>query len=431
MAERPELMAIGDSCYNGVRSLTIDAALAGQSVPAQVARAFGWPFVTPNYPRRILFDLEALVRHPGGIGTLRQTILDNAREWLSPGPWSALPSFDNIAVAQMTISDLTMFTFNNHVGKIQPLIDDFAGNASLKYDDILALYFAINGSFLLNPSRDAASPFASMTPLDVVENRRPKRLLVNIGINDGIWEVCLSAKSAIDSAAMTAAMQDLGDRLVELRRQGAVDHIYLNSFPKPSVVANLMPRTNPQRCPPAAGYYPEYLGRLTQIGRLTDVEMAAIDRQVQALNADVEADYRERFAEVGGIHFVDTYDVMAAHDNKHCREPSPIWVNHGHTQWRMTNYPLQSLGGFVGGGLFGLDNLHPSTVGYSMLAKAVCDQIAAVEGVQPPSPISYQTAFDADTLLQDVPQLLDLEGLVLNLAFSFVSLRKFQQGAII
>ena len=105
----------------------------------------------------------------------------------------------------MTISDLTMFTFNNHVGKIQPLVDDFAGNASLQYDDLLALYFAINGSFLLNPSHDAASPFASMTPLDVVESRRPKRLLVNIGINDGIWEVCLSAKSAIDSAAMTAA----------------------------------------------------------------------------------------------------------------------------------------------------------------------------------------------------------------------------------
>ena len=35
-------MAIGDSIYNGTRSLTTNAELAALSVPAQVARAFGW-----------------------------------------------------------------------------------------------------------------------------------------------------------------------------------------------------------------------------------------------------------------------------------------------------------------------------------------------------------------------------------------------------
>ncbi|MFO1157422.1 MAG: hypothetical protein U1E60_01145 [Reyranellaceae bacterium] len=421
--DRPELMAIGDSCYNGVRSLTIDAALARQSVPAQVAKAFGWRFLVPDYPRRILFDLEAIARHPGSLGSLRQTILHNAREWANAGAWSALLAFDNISVAQMTISDLMMFTFNNHAGKIQGLIDRIAGSSALRTDAIVDLYFTINGSFLLNPSHDASNPFASMTPLDIVEYRQPRRLLVNIGINDGIWEVCLSAKNAIDSDAIMAAMQDLGDRLVALRKQGAVDHIYFNLLPKPSVVANLMPRANPAHCPPASGYYPEYLGRLGQVGGLTGTDMAGIDSQVQALNENIQIDFAGRFGSVGGLHFVDIYDVMAKQDDKHCRDITPIRVDHGTMQWHLTNKPLQSLGGFVGGGLFGLDNLHPSTVGYATLAMAVCEQITAVEGICPANPISHQDAFDADTLLWDVPRLWDIENLVLDLAKDLIATR--------
>lgn len=37
----PELMAIGDSLGNGVRSLMINDVLASHSVSAQIARAFG------------------------------------------------------------------------------------------------------------------------------------------------------------------------------------------------------------------------------------------------------------------------------------------------------------------------------------------------------------------------------------------------------
>ena len=48
MADRPELMAIGDSIYNGTRSLTTNAEMAQNAVPAQVARAFGWDFRAPR-----------------------------------------------------------------------------------------------------------------------------------------------------------------------------------------------------------------------------------------------------------------------------------------------------------------------------------------------------------------------------------------------
>ena len=65
----PELMAIGDSLGNGVRSLTIDSDLAAHAVPAQVARAFNWDFVAPDYPRPMLADFEAIFRDPL-VGTL-------------------------------------------------------------------------------------------------------------------------------------------------------------------------------------------------------------------------------------------------------------------------------------------------------------------------------------------------------------------------
>ena len=62
MADRPELMAIGDSVYNGTRSLTTNTEMARNAVPAQVARAFGWDFNAPDYPFDVLFNLETIFR---------------------------------------------------------------------------------------------------------------------------------------------------------------------------------------------------------------------------------------------------------------------------------------------------------------------------------------------------------------------------------
>src|SRR4051794_40645006 len=57
----PPMMAIGDSIFNGMTSLTIDAGRARLSAPALVARTLGTSsrFREANYPRSVLFDLEA------------------------------------------------------------------------------------------------------------------------------------------------------------------------------------------------------------------------------------------------------------------------------------------------------------------------------------------------------------------------------------
>lgn len=413
---RPELMAIGDSIYNGTRSLTTNAALARLSPPAQVARAFGWDFKTPSYPFDVLFDLEALFRAGSfDLDALKAGILANAQAWLDRAQWSDDDGFDNIAIAQTTINDQSASTYLNHVSKIQGLVNKLEQSDGIDFEVLPALYQAINTAFILNPRRDAASQWADKTPLEIISMRKPRRLLVNIGINDGIWTVCLLAKKdefLPDDIAID--MIDLGHRLHDLKAAGDVDQIYLNVMPKASCVANLMPRTDNEPIGPS-GYFATYRGRLGQVaqpGGLTGDEMKTIDDEIRELNRVIREEFEDMFAATGGLTFVDTFAKMEARDDKHHRDAAPIWI--GNT--RCNNVPLSRLGVFRKGGLYGLDNLHPTTVGYAVLAEAVCAQIQATEGIQPVTPIDFTTAFNADTLLTNVPPTLDLQTLLINFA---------------
>jgi lysophospholipase L1-like esterase len=419
MSDRPELMAIGDSIYNGTRSLTTNAELAQLSVPAQVARAFGWNFQAPTYPFDVLFNLEALFRAGAfDLGTLKMAVLANGQRWLDADSWADVDCFDNIAIAQTTIADQARSTHLNQVSQIAPLLNQLRNAGDLDLAALAALYEAINTSFVLNPSRDPESEWADKTPLEIVAARRPKRLLVNIGINDGIWTVCLLAiKTDFDPAAIAADMHDLGVRLAAMKAAGEVDRIYLNLMPKASCVANLMPRRDPDRPPGGSGYFGEYLGRLGQLGSLAAGDMQAIDQEILALNQTIRDDLDALFPD-GGLSFVDTYALLAERDDKHFRDSKPIRVRN----WRLNNVPLQ---GFSHkGGQYGLDNLHPTTVGYAALAQAVCEQIVATEGIKPVQPIDFTAAFDSDSLLTNVPPLLDVENLLIDLVVAFVRLAR-------
>jgi hypothetical protein len=55
-------MSIGDSLAQGCRSLTVKESFCEQSWPARVAEAQKWEFVTPDFPRPVLFDLEEEIR---------------------------------------------------------------------------------------------------------------------------------------------------------------------------------------------------------------------------------------------------------------------------------------------------------------------------------------------------------------------------------
>lgn len=56
------MMVIGDSLFNGVRSLTINEQLAQWRTPVQVAKGLGIPFITPDYPRNVVTNFEQWLR---------------------------------------------------------------------------------------------------------------------------------------------------------------------------------------------------------------------------------------------------------------------------------------------------------------------------------------------------------------------------------
>jgi hypothetical protein len=384
-------------------------------VPAQVARAFGWDFKSPAYPFDVLFNLEVLFcANAFDLDTLKASVVANAQGWLDHARWAEGDCYDNIAIAQSLIGDLSSFTYSNHVSEIEPLLAELRDGSGIDFGALMGLYEAINTSFVLNPRRDPASRWADKTPLEIVAERRPKRLLIDIGINDGLWTVCLEAiKTESDPAAIATAMRDLGMHLAAMKTAGQIDTIYLNLLPKASCIANLMPRHDTDRPPGATGYFPEYLGRLGQFGGLNAGDMQAIDAEIVALNQTIADDLGGMFPS-GGLAFVDTYAMVAARDDKHFRDSKPIWVRN----WRLNNVPLQ---GFSHkGGLYGLDNLHPTTVGYAVLAQTVCEKIAATEGIEPVQPIAFEAAFDADSLLTNVPPLLDIDNLLIDLVVAFV-----------
>jgi hypothetical protein len=407
-----EMMAIGDSLYNGVRSLTIDGTLASNAVPAQVARAFGWDFVVPDYPRVVLADFEALFSDPRvGNLDLSRSAAANAHAWLADKTWSQHAMFDNLSIAQQRVEDLSAANYAGSLAVAEALA---AMGAALPIEKIPTLYQAINTCFILNPTRTANS---KQTALDIISAAKPKRLLINIGINNGLWSLLLlaNAKNFAANIDPTQQMASLAGALEA--KCGSVENFYINLFPKPSAIANLMARTDDES--PSGGYYQRYLGRLLQAGGIDGDTMREVDTWVQTnLNPRI----RQAFAVLGSrANFVDLYDVTANYDTKNQSGGGRVIVKSGRSEILIDNFPLEVLpfGGRREGGLFGLDNLHPTIVGYGLIAQAVCDTIAHKERLAPRT-IDLQACYDADTLLHNLPANIALADFVLSFIGGFI-----------
>jgi lysophospholipase L1-like esterase len=408
-----EMMAVGDSLYNGVRSLTIDAVLAAHAVPAQVARAFGWDFVSPDYPRPVLLDLEAVFANPlAGTLNLQRNAAANAHAWLADGAWSRQPLFHNLSIAQQIVSQIGTANYADSIIQVQSLA---AQGAALPLAQLPVLYQALNTCFVLNPQQ---TPGNARTAIDILAEAKPKRLLMNIGVNDGLWQLLLTGDATNYQVQIdpTVAMMDLAGKLEQHCRD--IEHFYINLLPKPSAMANLMPRTDDEN--PQGGYYQVYLGRLIQSGGIPGATMREVDTWV---NTNLNPRIQTAFSVLGErAHFVDLYAMSAAYDRKNGIATKQVLVNDGGTQILLDNYPLEILpviGGRRDGGVFGLDNLHPTIVGYGLMAQAVCDVIAATENLARPA-IDLQACYDADTLLHNLPPQIALADFVLGFIGAFI-----------
>lgn len=415
-AMNPPVMAIGDSLYNGVRSLSITAELARQSVPAQVAAALGVAgFRVPNYPRPVLFDLEDWVRNGGlSLASFQQGMVANAQAWINSGPeWSYDLLHDNLAIAGAEYANLWTDTAAALKAQVPAALATLQSGTGLSYDGVGKLYYGINGAFVLNPS--GHHDLDDLTPLEWVASRKPQRLLISIGSNNGLFRAGISGIYDRACQQTMAAIPDAAAQLVdEMVKTGYVPpRIYMTKLIKPSTICNLMPREDYTEVPDGKQYFDQYLARLGGgIAFISGDQMAAFDAAVADLNAKVEAAMRAELAKLGGdipvLTMVDVYGMSEKLDAKHLpRQPSmPVKVQtrRGLTQ-TLSNIPLSIglFGGFDHGGLFGLDNMHPTVPAYALFANTVLDAIEKGEPGVAFTRRDVQAAFQADSLLQNPP----------------------------
>jgi lysophospholipase L1-like esterase len=361
----------------------------------------------------MLTNFEALFSNSllGTLDLMKQATA-NAHAWLADQSWSRQLLFHNLSIAQQIVNDISTANYSDALNAAEKLA---AQGATLPITQLPALYQALNTCFVLNPRRIGSD---RRTAVDILAAAKPTRLLINIGVNDGLWTLLLMGNAANFKVAVdpTAAMLRLAGVLEA--NCPDIEHFYINLLPKPSAIGNLMARTDDET--PRDGYFTRYLGRLIQAGGIDGDMMRAVDTWV---DTDLNPRIRAAFQALGArAHFVDLYAMTAAFDHKNGTGAKSVIVHRGATQMMLDNMPLEVLpifGGLGRGGLFGLDNLHPTIVGYGLIAQAVCDTIAATEGFAPVV-INLQACYEAETLLQKLPSQIALADLVLSFIGAFV-----------
>lgn len=411
----PELMVVGDSLAQGCRSLSVTADFCAQSWPARLAAVQGWEFVTPDFPRPILFDLDddirrqldlaALLRHrvPGFVSRFRQNLAD----WVRNVPASRFDSFDNVAVAGARILDL----YQQTPASAQRALDARTAARTLLEqlsDEGLAdIHNAINARFTLNPSQDAGS--ADVTQLEWVRARVPKRLIVQIGHNHGLYAIGSDATVARDGATGGNGGVGYFEQWTELARHlaelpPAVALIVVCLLPKVGAVANLRPKGSER----ADGYAPAYEPVFSiSPNTLSGAELAAADKGVRAANTRIEEIVRSAAAARGNegrLRFIDVYGLFEKFDFKNLGgDARRLSVPDRPTLDNLYLDRTLVLRNIAAGGFQSADGMHASGVGYALLASEVMDAL----GMTHDRGALLRRAFDEDLLLATKSPNLD------------------------
>ena len=101
---------------------------------------------------------------------------------------------------------------------------------------------------------------------------------------------------------------------------------------------------------------------------------------------------------------VDLYAGIEAYDSKHYGDARSVEIRKaGKLVKRITNLPFASSPLKFQGGIAGLDNMHPSAIGYAAIANEMIQAYNAAEG-QAAKAIDLPKAYQKDTLLKSPPK---------------------------
>ena len=151
-SEKPDIMAIGDSMYQGIHSLSMPPWMAEHSAPAQVARALGLKMVVPDLSQPLLWDIVKELRDGGIAGIVKNMpaiCRSNLLHWQPGQPWSAHEAFDNVAIGGAVIKELWTLTYDSKWQEFLRLSDEFRNNDVSFVSDsnkFIDLWFALSGA---------------------------------------------------------------------------------------------------------------------------------------------------------------------------------------------------------------------------------------------------------------------------------------------
>lgn len=403
----PAVMAIGDSLYNGMRSATVNAGFASQAVPALVARAAfpNQPFRVPKYPEVLLVEIEDRIRDMGlfnlltGIDRLKAEVLANAMRWIEGQNVLAAEhvTWDNLSIAGAELPDLIERDFaywDGIVDELRPLVA--SGDIDRIFPRALDLHMSLNGRFLLNPNH--RRELANMRPIDLVNLRKPKVLLVNIGANHGLIDITANGSEAPEAQGPDNGLRKLAKWAEDMKELAAMltalgpetTHIYVNTFPLPSTVPNLMFVNSlrrefdwPDLHREPNGFFKVYDNRLgVDYVQYSGAELRDLDAAVQAILQRMIDNVRDVFDAAGDtrLRIFRLDRALQNYDAKHNRDlaitnmRSDTALEHPRRTYTnmsidFNNFIIGDLASFRSGGFTSLDNHHPSGLGYAIFAR--------------------------------------------------------------
>lgn len=485
----PEMMAIGDSLFNGVQSLRINWWLSEWSPPVYVAIRMGlikerWAdrtgersFYVPQYPGHAMSPSEThhygvhLERPSYSFGDSFSFAINLGREQrklltdlLNHRPENNRAMVDNIAFSGASTLDLLYWTAADYKRYAQEDLRNM-GTSLLPHIFLASAFTNTNAAFVLNPTNSPC--LATFSALDHVIVRKPKNLLVNIGSNNGVYlsslfgtkvgdPICKgyggrrtsatgfpSCVSPISTFLKHQYKKDMTNIISKLSNVKGLEDVYINNLAKPSQTANLVPIKLGKKI----HYRPAFLnenGRsnatingedVDDADKLTEEANVALQEMINSANKEnFIKGSKQRF------HYVDVGSRLATLDYKKCifsKRPGcmerVVTVDSKRFSLPATqvfdNRPTKADGesGFLTGnnfalkikegGLFSLDNMHLSSIGYEIMADAISETMDQ-DGQRLPLPNSRPCRDGKDPLIARV-QEGDCAGLLTTVGWSF------------